>query len=213
MPLRVPAGRPVPLSGSAMGAGALPVPRLFQCRTRWCWAACTSRVVRCYTDPAKEQCRVASRRFGPSCCTDADHQNRCDPTSTGPCDQGCGCADVGAVHDAWDLKSTFTAGGVSFGALQSEIAASRPVEIALDRTGPGGHLVIVRGTTTSAEGDRVLLNDPWWGRGSTDHDGLLDAYGWGHGAATRTGLERRWTRCPHGRPAGRGPRHRRTTGG
>lgn len=98
------------------------------------------------------------------------------------------------VLAGYGIKSYFSY-GLSFGDLDRELAAGRPVVIGILHRGPlsnpgGGHMVVVIGKTPSGD---YVVNDPY---GSLN-DGYTGAVTNGRGAVyKKSDLARRW--CPKG---------------
>jgi FG-GAP-like repeat/Papain-like cysteine protease AvrRpt2 len=122
-------------------------------QSNWCWAA-TTQMAAANSHVAISQCQEANVNTGRNdCCT--------DPIAA---------ADTTKCNKAgwWTLTSHgFTEtdvwySAISFGQLQTEFAASRPVPFAWAWTGGGGHAMTAIGTWVTGDGTQwVTKNDPW----------------------------------------------------
>jgi hypothetical protein len=151
MPLRNSTPRKVPVPGPAAAAIAppLPVPVIWQEQDEWCWAACIVMALRYYGDGATEQCQLAAELTGKNgCCA--------DPLD---CDTPCEPDDVQPLYDKVGLLATGSLGVPTFGDLESEFAASRPVEVATSAN-RAGHALIVTWAGLQNGLPHILLNDP-----------------------------------------------------
>ncbi len=182
MPLRVTQGHPITFGAPLIGAKALNVPQIAQEQKQWCWAGCANMVLRYYDNTAVRQCDFANWLFGLSGC--------CDTPSSTLCDRPCQVRDVSRVYKNWSIRSSTIKGTVTFATLQSEINDGRPVEVAYDWNGGGGHAAIVTGYGTNNTGPFVRVNDPAYGSGGIYYTDLLTAYGWGTWCYTWTGIGR-----------------------
>ena len=181
MPLRVPQGLPIQFGMPLPDARTLNVPQIAQEQTKWCWAACTEMVLHYYDNPNARQCEFANWLFDQTQC--------CEDPANPACNQTCSGNDVQAVYANWNILSTLRERTVPFERLQKEIDAGRPVEVAFEWNGRGGHVAIVCGWDTDETGPFVRVNDPAYGSGWVDYDELLTASGRGEWILTWIGIQ------------------------
>ena len=169
MPLRVIQRKPINFGTPPLGARTINVPQIPQQQTQWCWAACADMVLHYYGNTEVQQCDFANWLFGLSGC--------CSSPSSELCNRPCRVADVSGVYSNWSIRGTPMNRTVSFSTLQSEINAGRPVEVAYQWRGGGGHVAIICGWDTNSTGPFVRVNDPAYGSGGVYYSELLNAYG------------------------------------
>jgi hypothetical protein len=157
-------------AGLVRNASGSPVSQIFQEQTEWCWAACAQMVLKFYGNDAMQQCDLASRLFGRSCCDDPG-----SPLSNEPAQ----VPDIAGVYGQWGRSALFVQGQVPFETLQNEINANRPVEIGFQWNDGTGHQVLVCGWNIDSTGPYLMVNDPQWGSGAVYYVNLQAAYGWG----------------------------------
>jgi hypothetical protein len=124
-----------------------------QQQTNWCWAGVSAAVAAFY-DPATpwSQCAIANAELGRTDC--------------------CGVGASGACNVAWYLNqaltrvghlAAFSGGTLTFGVVQSEINAGRPVCARIGWSGGGGHFVALtcwyRNLLSGSQ--IVRVDDPW----------------------------------------------------
>lgn len=182
MPLRVTNGRTIRFAAPPLGAKTLNVPQINQEQTQWCWAGCADMVLHYYGNQGIRQCDLANFLFGLSGC--------CSSPSSTLCNQPSPVPDISRVYSNYGIRSTHSAGTVTFATLQSEINADRPVEVAYAWSGGGGHAAIVRGWDRNSTGPFLRVNDPAYGSGGVYYSDLLTAYGQGTWFYTWTGIRR-----------------------
>ena len=160
----------------------LAVPMIFQEQTNWCWAACAEMVASYYGKQAP-QCESANYLFGRNDC--------CNLPSSGPCNKPIPDNDPGAitrVYSHWGIQSQINY-PVSYEVLESEMASSRPVELAFLWNSGGGHAALVIQTFLVLWFLRwIRVNDPWYGQGAVPFDSLGNYLGLGCWAGTWTGI-------------------------
>ena len=191
MPLRVTSGIPITLRNTAPGvtnldvgettlAGTVvakpttcdpPIDPVIQQQTEWCWAACVEMGLTHY-HLHQPQCTIVDTKR-----TIVKDVN--DPAATAAsscCDNALvfdkETCNVEFIDDVWDkfhIEATqrgtpsSASQKVTFKTIQAEIAANRPVEVALSwnsTAGGGGHAVLIVGWTTINGADALLVNDP-----------------------------------------------------
>lgn len=182
MVIRVRSRTKIAPSAVLLGAGPLSVPMIKQEQTQWCWAACSDMVLHYYGNPGVAQCEFANWLFSQSAC--------CNVPSSSLCNRPCQVQDVSRVYSNWSVKSSLVMSTVPFATLDSEVAASRPVEVAYAWNGGGGHVALVTQTAVVSSRSVVRVNDPAYGSGGVSYDDLLTAYGMGRWFATWTGIRR-----------------------
>jgi Papain-like cysteine protease AvrRpt2 len=151
MPLKNSTLQNVPVAGAvALAATApLPVPVIWQEQDEWCWAACIVMALRYYGDGATEQCQLAAALTGKNgCCA--------DPLD---CNIPCEVDHVQPLYDKVGLLATGSLGVPAFGDLESQFAASCPVEVATS-VNAAGHALIVTWAGLQDGQPHILLNDP-----------------------------------------------------
>ena len=183
MSLRNLQGRPIQLGMQLPDARTLNMPQICQEQTNWCWAACTEMVLHYYNNPDARQCEFANWLFDQTQC--------CEDPANPACNRTCSGNEVQDVYTNWNILSTLIEGDVPFDVLQAEIDAGRPVEVAFEWTGGGGHVAIVSGWDTDSPDPFVHVNDPAADRLSrVRYKELLAAYGRGRWILTWTGIQR-----------------------
>jgi hypothetical protein len=117
-----------------------------------------------------------------SCCA--------DPSAAG-CNRALSDGEITRLLSAQRLRGKYVDGAVSFGTLERELEAGRPVLVALTWAGgQGGHLVLVVGSDVNRFGPYVWINDPDPRRGfvSVYFNDLQSGLGRGKWDATWIGL-------------------------
>lgn len=177
----------IPLSQRAIPANPLPVPQRPQRETQQCWAACVDMVLLHLQVPNVRQCNIADRacRCSIGCC---------NASSSSLCNKPLKDEEITRLWEAFDIRPERIGRAVTFEVIQTEIGAGRPVEAGLtfSRSGPRGHVVIVRGWDEGATGQYVFVNDPDSdrGQGKIPFSQLQEAYGEGKWDATWTKIGR-----------------------
>lgn len=182
MPLRQAKGKPITFVVPPLGGKTINVPQIKQEQSLWCWAACAEMVLHYYGNAGVRQCDFANWLFGQSGC--------CSSPSSSVCNRTCVVADVQRVYTQWGIRCSLTNGTVSFSTLQFEINGDRPVEVAYQWEGGGGHVAIVRGWDRINTQPFVRVNDPAYGSLGVYYAELLAAYGFGTWFYTWTGIRR-----------------------
>jgi peptidoglycan hydrolase-like protein with peptidoglycan-binding domain len=142
-------------------------------QSNWCWAAVSASVSHFY-DPSSSstQCKVANAQLGRTDCCGAGGAGACNVY--GYLDQG--LLEVGHFDRLQN-------GTTTYGVLQSEMIASRPLGIRIAWLGGGAHFIAAIG---AEEGDLVLVGDPGSGTNSlVDYTTLQTSYN-GSGAWTHS---------------------------
>ena len=152
------------------------VPYYAEAEDNWCWLTSSQMVIDAvlgaYEDPvagnpsyaATAECGNANLDqalrggWGPwgsliDCCVAVTFN------SNGPCNRG---GDAGNILADHGIQASYSSSAASFGTLQSEIAAGRPVPFDINwNDGSGSHIMVVTGTEVdSANNQWVLVNDP-----------------------------------------------------
>jgi hypothetical protein len=166
----------------------LPVPRIRQEQTNWCWAAAADMVADRYGMPEVRQCRLAQDLFNliPDCCRPENAVN------LETCNKGCDVEDVAPVYLSLGIGAQFTDGLVTFVDLVSEINDCRPVQVAFQWSGgPGGHVALVIGYGHDQDGYFFVVNDPLdqFQMALVRFDSLISAYGQGEWFWTWTDIQ------------------------
>jgi hypothetical protein len=170
----------IPMTGVPAPPGGMVVPFVWQEQTEWCWAACAAMVVEYNTQSAASQCEFAKWLFvEPSCCE--------APQST-ICNSPCLLDDVSDVYQQWGIASRRVGGQLPFQTVATEIAAQRPIEVAL-HWGYTAHLVLIVDSLVIIGVPWVTVHDPFYGRLVLHHAELLTAYGRGNWHASWVGIQ------------------------
>jgi Papain-like cysteine protease AvrRpt2 len=178
VPLRTQNTIPIPITPPQDGR-LIPVPRLKQCQTEWCWAACAQMVLRYYGDANIKQCDIAHKAFPQIGC--------CNAPAT--CNQRLSRDEVTQLWQNCGMQRLPYKQAVGFDVLQTEINDSRPVEVGITRPSRGGHLAVVRGWSLTASGQMVNVADPLFEIGNIPFSWLQKGYGYGQWSDTWAGLE------------------------
>lgn len=134
-----------------------------QQQSNWCWSATTVSVANYYGDNLT-QCGFANTLLSRTDC--------CGMGAAGPCNVP--NALVAALQTAGHLASWRT-GAPSFGDLQPEIDAARPVTVRIQWSGGGGHFLAVVGYLTGST-TWVAVDDPAFGPSDLQLTTLTTAY-------------------------------------
>lgn len=181
MPLRLPQGRLIPVPPPTFGAKALNVPCIAQEQSNWCWAACHQMVFRYYGNITIRQCDLAGYLFG------VPNDGCCSAPSSPLCNKGANANQIVQVYNAFGLQCTASAGAIPFGAVQTEINRSNPIECGIKWNGPGGHVLLL---IDWSDPQKVYVNDPWQGPGQVAYNDIVNGYGLGSWIASFTGIRR-----------------------
>ncbi len=145
----------IDLSGAKNRRAAAPVELDKQLATLWCWASCASMVLMAAGRDVA-QCKVASKRIEKACNDD-------DEVSEGA-NQPLPVKRVETVWDDWKVKSKPLGKVLSPADLETEMEASRPVEIFLSKDCEDGHLVLIVDLFEDEDDENgrlaVLIADP-----------------------------------------------------
>ena len=118
---------------------------------QWCWAA-SGQMIMAFLNHEVSQCLQANNHFNrPDCCL---------ASKPAACIQG-GWPEFGKYDFAFDRLSD---ANLNWDQLREQIACkSSPVAFSWRWTnGGGGHMMVVRGYTTTAQGGKTLyINNPW----------------------------------------------------
>jgi hypothetical protein len=172
MPLRTQTGTPVKFVEVDEPGATLNVPQIMQEQSNWCWAACAVMVFQYYgINAGTQQCDLANYLSGQTyCCTPATFP------PTDPCNQPCPVSpidNISGVYSHYGVTCARATGPITFSAIQSEIGANRPIELFFAWNTGGGHVVLVVGWGSDANGDYVRVNDPNAGSGGVTYAQLL----------------------------------------
>jgi len=175
----------------------LPVRRIRQIRSNWCWAACVDMVLEFFGQPEVRQCVVVGKKLTQPCCSDPFADKF---------DVACEEQEIRSVWKKLGVTSQAHLGEnghrgfLKEEELLAELKAGRPVQVGFKWEGGGGHVVIIRGWRRTSNGGFFLVNDPWnWtadevpdlikGQGRVRYDELRQAYGMGKWRWTWSRLE------------------------
>jgi hypothetical protein len=157
----------------------LPINRVQQDETNWCWAACCLMVFNAAGQTADKQCDLATKLFGGQCCNSPDSCT---------CDQGAWPNDA---YAAYQYNSQKVQGTVPIETIKQEIDADRPVRglSALEWAGRRPTWCWSPAITTTGALD--VLDPANDGKtGQWTYDQLCSAFGNGNWEMTWTGIQR-----------------------
>jgi hypothetical protein len=139
------------------GGSVLPVNRVAQQQTFWCWAACAEMVL-ALKGQSMSQCAIAGIALNRADCCSAGGAtcNTTIPVADGP-----GSPSIMALYadPRIGVRATFLPGFLRQQELRDEIEARRPVQAAFDQT-TTGHIVLVVGWQPDGSDARFLVHDP-----------------------------------------------------
>ena len=173
-------------------AGLTSVMRQSQRGGRWCWAACTSMVLR----GTLRQCAIAGQVLKGDCeqtqttapCTNVE---KARPN----CDVGYPVDDIEALWRQVGVSTVSAQTAIGWTAVLDELRAGNPVEVFFGtsaQAGESGHLVLLIDAEVDATGiQKVLIADPAsdnHGVSPKDFDALRKDMNWGEWTRTWTGL-------------------------
>lgn len=172
MTLRTSSPIPISLTAPAPGGSAdtpLAVPyRTQKPFSNLCWAACCQMVFQ-YYGRAVELCEVAASVYGNHCCSNLSSCDR--PT----------WPDTVYSQPVWRFNCRRVDQPLTFGNIEFEIDAKRPIHAYYVWSGGGSHLAVVSGYYSN--GDIEVL-DPMFGQGRLSYQYVFRAYG--HGAWSKS---------------------------
>lgn len=147
-----------------------------QTQNNWCWAACGASVGNYYWGPSRyTQCGIANTcQSKTTCCTDP-----------------AGCNQYGYLNLALEAARSFrsSSGGTSpYSSLKGEVDKCRPVGTRVAWTGGGAHFMMVTGYND--DGDKITIQDPWYGTSRIAYASYPASYQ-GGGSWTHTYLTQR----------------------
>lgn len=169
---------PSPGAEAAAAPAVLPINRVQQDETNWCWAACCLMVFSAAGQTTDQQCDLATKLFGSQCCNSPDSCT---------CDQGAWPNDA---YAAYQYNSQKVQGTVPIETIRQEIDANRPVEVyLLWNGGAAAHVVLVTGYYD--DGSLDVLDPANDGKtGQWTYDQLCSAFGNGNWEMTWTGIQK-----------------------
>ena len=135
-----------------------------QQQPEWCWAAVSTSVVS-FFDPgtAWTQCQVAAAEMNSNCCEDG---------STSVCNHWWYLDKALIRTDTFVEMQGAPASGL--GPAPAEIRAGRPLAVRIAWSGGGGHFIVIEGC--QRDGNRVALDDPWYGASELPVNSFRSAY-------------------------------------
>lgn len=157
----------------------LPIRHIPQEQTKWCWAASAQMVLE-YRGQTVKQCDIAEQLLKKKCCP-----------KLATCNVMCNSLQVDQIYNHFGINNQYLSGNLSFGDIQAEINANRPIEVGLSWNQGGGHLAIISGWEQDTSGEWVRVNDPdptSSGPGVIRYTSLLQAYGYGNWVESWTNL-------------------------
>jgi len=158
MPVTLPAAQLMPITVPTRGDIILPVPYYSQTPHQYlCWAACCEMILSYYRKiPDGGINGIASKVLRMNC------QNLAE------CDQTCSPVDANRIMGInctpWDYP--FDMDGIL-----RELGAGRPIQALLELNG-GQHVILISGFANH----KLVVLDPWYGRGLVDYNQLLNSY-------------------------------------
>lgn len=142
---------------------------VIQQQSEWCWAACVEMVLTHY-QRHERQCAIVERKrsFAPTVNVNGAPVPSCGNEARFALET-CNVEHVDDVWGRFNIRATLLGApqtaaerGTFFQMIQAEIAANRPVEVAIDwhENRGGGHAILIVGWTTIDGRAAVLVNDP-----------------------------------------------------
>ena len=183
-----PRGRPpAPASGGKktpprrkQRTGRLAFTMQAQQQTNWCWAAVSASVARFYQARTRwrRQCLVTSRELGQTCCPAGANSGACNV----PWYLDRALDRVGHLKSWAGTQATMVQ-------IQREIRAGRPLGARIGWMSGGGHFVVLSGSSMTAAGDFVTVDDPFYGHSTLPLATFQSSYqgsgNWTHSYWTR----------------------------
>jgi hypothetical protein len=169
-------------AGQHPGNNVLPVTRVDQAESEWCWAACGEMIATYLKRPGFTQCVFANGYLaGSGYCLDACR----DPDK---CNSPCRQQDISIEYAKAAIGSTLVVGAIDTQTLYNEIVARRPVLAMLQYQSGASHLVLLTGYSKTAS-VYVIDTRPGYGEGWVEYAVLQQAHGYGAWAASWTGIQ------------------------
>ena len=165
---------PAPAGGVAPAASSLTFPMQTQEQANWCWAAVSVSVAQFYSASTawSAQCDLASQELGKTCCP-AGSNSACDV----PWYLDRALQRVGHFN-------TWGSGPLPLATIRGEIESNRPLGARIGWASGGGHFVVVSGYSTSAAGDFVTVDDPFYAHSTLPLSSFQSSYqgsgSWSH---------------------------------
>jgi hypothetical protein len=177
--------RPIATVTAADGSTsrALPIARIDQAESEWCWAACGEMIAKSLGLAGISQCVLANSYLaGTAYCVDA-----CKDSSK--CDYACAEDAISTVYTKAGIRSNYVASAVDPTVLASEIAGrKRPVLAMLHFNSGSSHVVLLTGYSPSG-GVYVLDTRLGYGEGWVDYTVFRQAHGYGSWIRSWTGID------------------------
>jgi Papain-like cysteine protease AvrRpt2 len=176
---------PTPIAPSGLGGAQsvlLPVTRVQQAVSNWCWAACGEMIGRFLGLPGIDQCTLANSYLaGTGNCADA-----CKDSSN--CNSPCLYTDIEALYSKVGIACCFVQGPLKFSAVNDEIVNNRQPVLAMLSFGLGfNHFLLVTGCSSSGS-VYGIDSRPGYGEGWMTYATLLSAHGYGAWTSSWTGV-------------------------
>lgn len=168
--------RPIAVAPAAVGDAftQLPIARVQQAESEWCWAACGEMIGKYAGHSDLTQCKLANAYLqGTGFCVDA-----CSQSSK--CDAPCQLDRIARIYARFQIASTLMTGPVSPSTLAREIGSTRrPVMAMLTYHNGAGHVLLVTGYSGQGAAVYVMDTRPGYGEGWIDYNALVQAHGAG----------------------------------
>jgi hypothetical protein len=141
-----------------------------QLQTQWCWAAVSVSIVDFYESPtAWTQCKLVSSARGVNGCCENGASEECNK----PWYIDRALTHLNAFVGVGEVPSSASDAALLPAGVEEDIAAQRPVGLAIAWDGGGGHAIVLEGYR--ADRAMVAIEDPW--EGASDMPvGLLHRY-------------------------------------
>jgi hypothetical protein len=177
--------RPIAVQGIVPGAGdfILPISRVEQAQSEWCWAACGEMIAK-HLYYKVNQCMFANAYLkGKAFCVDA-----C--LSPGKCNYPCQVDKIAGVYAQFQIACTFVGQPASPSRLAQEIIdAKQPIMAKLTFDNGAGHVVLLTGYSQNESGKVYVIDTRAdYGEGWLDYETLVQAHGYGAWTASWIGI-------------------------
>jgi hypothetical protein len=176
---RVISGSPAGQNG---GNSVLPIKRIDQAQSEWCWAACGEMIATYLKRPSFTQCMFANGYLARTgYCVDACK----DP---GTCNSPCRQQDISIEYAKAGISSVLVPAAIDTQTLHDEVGARQPVLAMVQYQSGASHVVLLTGYSRTAS-VFVIDTRPGHGEGWIDYAALRQALGHGAWTTSWTGIK------------------------
>lgn len=148
--------------GSGTASKALPQFMETQTQTNWCWAANGASVGNFYWGAGTyTQCAIANTAMNTTTC----------------CSDPAGCNQYGYLDKALQAAKSYNymaTGTTTYANIQSQINDDRPVGTRVEWNGGGAHFMMITGYDD--DGDKINIQDPWYGSSTIAFNSYAGSY-------------------------------------